>query len=92
MSQAARFFDANMLQVENLSYSSWQTVYFQRTTVIATELVLLYALYLYVIRLGMLYPKLRSRQQLCSWGTSRIQTDVARSSPIYISLSWTAHH
>ncbi|KAH0305581.1 dolichyl glycosyltransferase, partial [Aureobasidium melanogenum] len=48
MSQAARFFDADMLQVKNLGHSSWQTVYFQRATVILTELVLLYALQLYV--------------------------------------------
>lgn len=37
-----------MLQVKNLGYESWQTVYFQRATVIATELVLAYALYLCV--------------------------------------------
>lgn len=33
-----------MLDVENLNYDSWQTVYFQRATVILSELVLLYAL------------------------------------------------
>lgn len=49
MSQAARFFDAEMLQVKNLGHSSWQTVYFQRTTVLLTELVLIFALYLYGI-------------------------------------------
>lgn len=40
--------DPKMLQVWNLEYDSWQTVYFQRTTVILTELVLVYALYLWV--------------------------------------------
>jgi alpha-1,3-glucosyltransferase len=47
MSQAAKFFDADMLQVKNLGHSSWQTVYFQRATVIVTEFVLIYALSLY---------------------------------------------
>lgn len=47
MSQAAKHVDRDMLQIRNLGYDSWQTVYFQRSTVILTELVLLYALYLY---------------------------------------------
>lgn len=33
-----------MLVVKNLNYDSWQTVYFQRATVILSELVLVYAL------------------------------------------------
>ena len=33
-----------MLDVQNLNYDSWQTVYFQRATVILSELVLFYAL------------------------------------------------
>lgn len=36
-----------MIRVHNLEYDSWQTVYFQRWTVIVTELVLLYALQMY---------------------------------------------
>jgi alpha-1,3-glucosyltransferase len=37
-----------MLRVYNLNYDSWQTVYFQRTTVVLTELVLVYALQSFV--------------------------------------------
>ncbi|GAB7353515.1 hypothetical protein MBLNU459_g3960t2 [Dothideomycetes sp. NU459] len=48
MSQAAKYADVAMLQVQNLGHDSWQTVYFQRTTVLVTELVLIYALHLYV--------------------------------------------
>lgn len=48
LSQVARFADPSMLQVKNLGYDSWQTIYFQRATVILSELVLLYALYLFV--------------------------------------------
>ncbi|KAL1994969.1 hypothetical protein VTN49DRAFT_1156 [Thermomyces lanuginosus] len=44
LSQLAYFVDPNMLSVKNLNYDSWQTVYFQRATVIASELVLAVAL------------------------------------------------
>lgn len=46
LSQAARLVDPAMVKLENLEYDSWQTVYFQRATVIVTELVLVYALHL----------------------------------------------
>lgn len=48
MSQVARLADPAMVRVFNLEYDSWQTVYFQRTTVIVTELLLAYALQLFV--------------------------------------------
>jgi alpha-1,3-glucosyltransferase len=48
MSQAAPYVDRGLLNVKDLGYNSWQTVYFQRTTVILTELVLVYALHLYL--------------------------------------------
>ncbi|KAL2797547.1 glycosyl transferase [Aspergillus keveii] len=44
LSQLAQYADPAMLVVKNLEYDSWQTIYFQRATVIMTELVLLYAL------------------------------------------------
>lgn len=46
LSQVAKLADPVMLKVYNLGYDSWQTVYFQRFTVIATELMLVYALQL----------------------------------------------
>ncbi|KAI9675343.1 MAG: glycosyl transferase [Caeruleum heppii] len=46
LSQFARFADTGMLKVSNLGYESWQTVYFQRASVILTESVLVYALHL----------------------------------------------
>lgn len=47
MSQVAKLVDPNMLRVYNLEYDSWQTIYFQRFTVIVTELLLVYALQMY---------------------------------------------
>jgi len=44
MSQFAKLADREMVKVFNLEYESWQTVYFQRATVILSELVLVYAL------------------------------------------------
>lgn len=37
-----------MLDVGDLGYDTWQTVYFQRATVLASELVLAYALQRYL--------------------------------------------
>ena len=47
LSQVAKLVDPAMLRINNLGYDSWETVYFQRATVIATELVLVYALQRY---------------------------------------------
>ncbi|KAI0512780.1 ALG8 glycosyltransferase family ALG6 [Xylaria bambusicola] len=44
MSQVAKLVDPAMLRISNLGYDSWETIYFQRATVIVTELVLVYAL------------------------------------------------
>jgi hypothetical protein len=47
LSQAAAYVDSGLLNVKDLGYDNWQTIYFQRATVIVTELVLVYALHLY---------------------------------------------
>lgn len=44
MSQVAKLVDPAMVKVFNLEYDSWQTIYFQRWTVIISELVLAQAL------------------------------------------------
>ena len=43
LSQFAVFFDAEMLKVENVDYSSSETVVFQRLTVILSDFLILYA-------------------------------------------------
>lgn len=46
LAQVAKLVDPAMLRLYNLEHDSWQTVYFQRFSVIVTELVLVYALQL----------------------------------------------
>ncbi|KAF2015517.1 glycosyltransferase family 57 protein [Aaosphaeria arxii CBS 175.79] len=48
LSQVAAYVEPALLNVKSLEYDSWQTIYFQRTTVILSELVLVYALHVYV--------------------------------------------
>nr|OQO30010.1 Dolichyl pyrophosphate Glc1Man9GlcNAc2 alpha-1,3-glucosyltransferase [Rachicladosporium sp. CCFEE 5018] len=48
LGRVARYVDAAMLQINNLEYDSWQTIHFQRATVIFTELMLVYSLYAFV--------------------------------------------
>lgn len=48
LSQVARLVDPAMLRVFNLGHDTWQTIYFQRFTVIVTELLLVYALQMFV--------------------------------------------
>jgi alpha-1,3-glucosyltransferase len=47
LSQPAKLVDPAMLRIHNLGHDSWKTVYFQRSTVIVSELVLIYALQRY---------------------------------------------
>ena len=49
-----------MLQIGNLNYDSWATVCFQRGSVIVTELLLAYALYRWVLVLGIFQSLLKS--------------------------------
>ena len=48
LSLVADYVEPALLNLKGLGYDSWKTTYFQRTTVILTELVLCYALHLYV--------------------------------------------
>ena len=77
LSQVAKLADPAMLRVSNLGYDSWQTVYFQRFTVIATELALVYALQLYV-------PSALSRL---------IEADLQLTPPLFFSFldMWNLH-
>lgn len=45
LSQPAAMIDPEMVRIENLNYSSWATVAFQRSTVILSELVLFFSLW-----------------------------------------------
>ncbi|KAL6885317.1 family 57 glycosyltransferase [Trichoderma longibrachiatum] len=48
LAHVARLVDLAMVRVYNLGYDSWETVYFQRFSVIVTELLLVYALQMFV--------------------------------------------
>ncbi|KAL1961139.1 hypothetical protein VTO42DRAFT_3084 [Malbranchea cinnamomea] len=48
LSKAAVLVDPAMLKLEHLNYDSWQTVYFQRGSVILLELLLVFALNCYI--------------------------------------------
>ncbi|OAA68127.1 dolichyl glycosyltransferase [Niveomyces insectorum RCEF 264] len=48
LSQVAALVDPAMVQIHNLNYASWETVYFQRGSVIVTELFLVFALQKFV--------------------------------------------
>ena len=52
LSQIAQFFDKKMLDVKNLNYASEATVLFQRGSVIATDLLYMYAIQEWVVYTG----------------------------------------
>ncbi|KAJ3120161.1 glycosyl transferase [Nowakowskiella sp. JEL0407] len=43
LSQFAKYFDREMLKIENLNYSSTETIYFQRLSVIVSEILFFFA-------------------------------------------------
>ncbi|KAI0998727.1 Dolichyl pyrophosphate Glc1Man9GlcNAc2 alpha-1,3-glucosyltransferase [Podosphaera aphanis] len=57
LSLAAKVIDPQITNVSNLGYDSWQTIYYQRATVIISELALLYALHLFVKSASATYQK-----------------------------------
>lgn len=57
LAKAAVYADPSMLKLDNLNYSSWQTIYFQRASVVLLELLLVYALNR--------YGKYRRRETKC---------------------------
>lgn len=45
LSQPAALIDSNMVRIDNLNYSSWATVAFQRSTVVLSEMMLFFSLW-----------------------------------------------
>ncbi|CRK25642.1 hypothetical protein BN1708_014268, partial [Verticillium longisporum] len=48
LSQVAKLVDPSMTKLYNLEYDSWQTIYFQRWSVIISEIVLVFALHMFI--------------------------------------------
>lgn len=90
LSKPAQFADAAMLEVKNLNYDSWQTIYFQRTTVIVTELVLAYALYLFV--LPAMPVSTADNAQFRQILAIQLKEAITRRGNLDTSLSRPAHH
>lgn len=92
MSQAARYVDNSMVDFQNLGYDSWQTVYFQRATVLVTELVLLYSLYLY----APFYLHSRGTRltlyKLCEKLSLELTTHLSCRCSLYLLVAGTSHH
>ena len=45
LSQVAHYVDPAFLQINNLNYEHWRVVFFQRATVLGSEMMLVYALH-----------------------------------------------
>lgn len=90
MSQVAAYVDPGMLNVKALEYDSWQTVYFQRATVVVTELVLVYALHLYFVPSYVDTHSQLTQTQLCQ--DIEIQSHCARCSSLRFTLTRSVDH
>jgi hypothetical protein len=90
MSQVAAYVDPGMLNVKALEYDSWQTVYFQRVTVVVTELVLVYALHLYSVPSHVNIHTQLTTIQLCQ--DIQVQGHCACCSSLNSTLSRSVDH
>jgi hypothetical protein len=81
-----------MLQVANLGYDSWQTVHYQRATVLITELVLVYALHLCVAALESIISNGANILQLRQVFTTWIKEASARCGALDLAFSWSSYH
>jgi alpha-1,3-glucosyltransferase len=77
MAQVAYYVDPGMLDVANLNYASTGTVLFQRTSVIVTDVVFIYSLYLF----SLTWPSVRLTETAHSYSKTCIVTALAFLNP-----------
>ena len=92
LSIPAQYVDSALLNVENQNYDSWQTIYFQRSTVIATELVLAYALHKYDRLPDYVRVEADMLPQIHPDFASISKADVTRHRAVNTFITGTAHY
>ena len=90
LARAAAFVEPAMLDVHALGYDSWQTVYFQRATVLLSELVLVFALHLSCLRPRVLVLAQLTVAQPCP--ASAVQENRPRRRPVHPAVSRPVDH